>query len=64
MNQGGETLDVLFVTQRIRGDFVNIGPQGSEEVTQDDLKVILKPGEREETVSGMLFEEFNTWIYA
>ena len=47
--------NVLIITQRIHGKFLNVGPPG-EEVLQDDLKDILKPGELEKKVNAVLLE--------
>ena len=52
-------LNILFPAQQIRGDFLNIGPPG-EEVIQDDLKDVLKPGKQEERVRQVLLDMFGT----
>ena len=50
-------LNILFPTQQIRGDFLNIGPPG-EEVIQDNLKDVLKPGQQEERIRQVLLDMF------
>ena len=47
--QGIPWFDFLLTTQITDGPFLNIGPPGVEEVLQDDLKYILRPGELEDT---------------
>ena len=49
--------DLLFVTQRIRGQFLNVEPAG-EEVLQGGFKEIMKPGELEEEVHDVLLQVF------
>ena len=53
-SRGGQDHDFLLVTQRIRGGFINLGPVGEEEVVQDDLKDLLKPGPQEDAAREML----------
>lgn len=53
--------DFLLVTQWISGPFTNLGVPGSSEVTQDDLKDILKPGEEEEEARKVILREYGRW---
>ena len=50
--------DFLLVTQWTSGRFVNIGPDGVEEVLQDDLKNVLKSGELEDMARKVAFRDF------
>lgn len=50
--------DFLLVMQWSSGRFVNIGPDGVEEVLQDNLKNILKPREREDEACKVVLKEF------
>ena len=52
-------LDLLVITQSACGDFLNTGPAGVEEVLQDDLKDMLKPGEQEEKTHEVLLKKFS-----
>ena len=61
MNQGIENCDLLLVTQQTTGSLLNLGPEGEEEVLQDDLRDILKPGEWEDEARRKLFEGFGRW---
>ena len=54
---GARWYDTLLVTQWTSGSFVNVGPPGVEEILQDDLKEILKPGAREEEAREIVFRE-------
>ena len=49
-------LDFLIVTQRIYDEFANTGPEAIEEVVQEDLKVILNPGEYDRVLDKTLQE--------
>lgn len=40
---------------------MNIGPPGVEEILQDDLKEILKPGDREDEARDLIFRELGRW---
>jgi len=55
--------DFIFVTQRAEGPFMNVGPSGLDEVLQDDLKGIFKPGKEEEEASELLLREFGRWTH-
>ena len=59
--QDPTALDLLFVTRTICGQFLNVG--SSEEVLQDDLKVISKPREQEGKVREVLFQVFGQWAH-
>ena len=54
--------DLMLVTQRIHGRFRNLGPEGEEEVLQDDLKDILKPGIEEDVARKVLLQYFRGWL--
>ena len=56
-------LDLLIVTQWRRGEFLNTGPEGEEEILQDDLKDLLKPEKEDEEARKVLFREFGKWTY-
>ena len=60
--QGRETddaaLDILVVTKTRHGKFQNTGPPGIDEVVQEDLKNIFKPGRSEMKWTKILFREF------
>ena len=58
---GNRNYDLLLVTQRIHGHFMNLGPEGEEEVLQDNLKDILKPGEEEDVARRVLLKDFRGW---
>ena len=47
-----------LIIQWSSGRFVNIGPDGVEEVLQDNLKNILKPREREDEACKVVLKEF------
>jgi len=55
--------DFIYVTQRAEGPFMNVGPSGIDEVLQDDLKGIFKPGKEEEEASELLLREFGRWTH-
>ena len=50
-------MDLLLITQMVRGNFLNIGP---EEVVQADLKDILKLGEHESRAREVLLQKVDT----
>jgi len=52
-----EAPDILYVTQRISGQFMNVEPAG-EEVFQDCFKEVMKRGELEDVIQQGLFEAF------
>ena len=52
----------LLVTRGIQGPFLNVGPAGVEEVLQDGLRDMLKPGEQEERARKMILRELGRWI--
>ena len=58
-----EWYDFIFVTQRAEGPFTNVGTTGIDEVLQDDLKGIFKPGKEEEEASELLLWEFGRWTH-
>jgi len=49
--------DILCVTQRISGQFVNVEPAG-EEVFQDCFKEVMKRGELEDVIQKGLLDVF------
>ena len=51
-------LDILVITKRRSGKFQNTGPIGVEEVVQEDLRNIFKPGRSEMKWTRKLFQEF------
>ena len=59
----GMICDFLLITQRVRGPFLNVGPTGVEEVLQDNLEGILKPGEREDEACERIFRELGRQMY-
>jgi len=61
--QGARLYDTLLVTQWAGGNFVNAGPPGVEEVLQDNLKEILKPGPREDEAREIIFQELGRWTH-
>ena len=50
-------MNLLFVTQRLPGRFLNRGSAG-EEVVQDDLKGTMKSGDEEQKAHGLLLRLF------
>jgi len=54
--------DFLLVTQRIHGQFRNLGPEGEEEVLQDDLKDVLKRGEEEDLARSIFLQKLRRWL--
>jgi len=57
LGRNPEVMDLLFVTQRIQGQFLNRGSAG-EEVVQDDLKGIMTPGDKEQKTRELLLRLF------
>ena len=53
-----EKFDILYVTQRISGQFMNDEPAAGEEVFQDCFKEVMKRGELEDVIQQGLFEAF------
>lgn len=60
-NHDHQNHDLLLVTQRIHGRFMNKGPEGVEEVLQNDLKGILKRGKQEDVARRVLLQDFRRW---
>ena len=52
-----EAMDLLFVTQRLPGKFLNRRSAG-EEVVQDDLKGTMKSGDEEQKAHELLLRLF------
>ena len=55
-------MDLLFVTQRLYGQFLNVGSAG-EEVVQEDLKDVFKPGKQDREVHEILLQELGWWTH-
>jgi hypothetical protein len=55
--------DFLLGTQYAPGPFLNTGPEGLEEVLQDDLKDKLTPGKVEDEARKVILQELGRWIH-
>jgi len=58
--QSSRLVDLLLVTQAVRGPFPDAGWIGTQ-VFQEEWKELLKPGRGEEAASEILLREFGRW---
>ena len=60
-NQDERWVNFMIVTGRVRGTFLNLRSGETEEVLQDDLKDILKYGEREAKACKVISKDLGGW---
>lgn len=63
VRQGPGWYKTMLVTQWASGSFVNVGPPDVEEIPQDDLKGMLKPGPEEDEARDTVLRDLGWWTH-